>query len=552
MLRRLRIPLQLGFLLLFLYLLVRTLGTGEDQLGPPVRIFLEIDPLVGLSTWLRTGALHGLMALSLITIILTLVFGRFFCGWVCPLGTMSQITGRLLRRRREEKDADGWRQSQRWKYLVFAFVLAGAFSGSLWTGILDPLCLTIRGLAVGWGPPTEWMVRSAAAALAATPFSGVSEPAYGWVRDRALAPRAPHFEQGALIGGLLIVLLSLSWARRRFWCRVLCPLGGLLGIVAQGGALRLRQSESDCSGCTICAFHCQGAADPDTLGGWRPSECFVCGNCTSSCRRGGLTFMVGRPRILDLFNSRRRETARLPAASASGNLDIGRRRLLVGIGLGLVSGPLGRTSPSRAFPGDRLIRPPGAASEESFLDRCIRCGECMKVCPANGLHPMGMEAGPAALWTPVLRPAIGYCEYNCTLCGQVCPTGAISRLTMEQKKTTVLGLVFVDTSRCLPFAYATPCIVCEEHCPTSPKAILLDDAEVRGFDRAIRKVRRPRVDPHLCVGCGICEFRCPVEGDAAIRVFATGRTGEGGPFDLATMGTPSAAARTDRTFPEVS
>jgi Pyruvate/2-oxoacid:ferredoxin oxidoreductase delta subunit len=147
-----------------------------------------------------------------------------------------------------------------------------------------------------------------------------------------------------------------------------------------------------------------------------------------------------------------------------------------------------------------------------------------------------MDAGPAALWTPVLRPAIGYCEYNCTLCGQVCPTGAISRLTMEQKKKTVLGLAFVDTSRCLPFAYATPCIVCEEHCPTSPKAIVLDDTEVRGFDRAIRKVRRPRVDPRLCVGCGICEFRCPVEGDAAIRIFSTGRTGEGGPFDLAVMG----------------
>jgi polyferredoxin len=533
MLRRLRIPVQLAFLLLFLYLLVRTLGTGEDQLGPPVRIFLEIDPLVGLTTWLRTGALHGLMALSLLTIVLTLLFGRFFCGWVCPLGTLSQISGRLLHRRREEKSADRWRASQRWKFLLLAFVLAGAASGSLWTGLLDPLCLAIRGLAIGFGPPVEWIMRSAAAGLASTRLSALSEPVYGWIRDRALAPRAPHFEQGALLGGILLLLLGLSWARRRFWCRVLCPLGGLLGLVAQAGALRLRQDESLCSGCTVCTFHCQGAADPDQMGGWRPSECFVCGNCTSSCRQSGLGFTFTPPRFLEWLRLRRKAAFRPPVPATVAGPDVGRRRLLIGLGLGFLSGPLGHVSPSRDYPEDTLIRPPGAGPEKEFLDRCVRCGECMKVCPANGLHPLGLEGGPLALWTPVLRPAIGYCEYHCTLCGQVCPTGAIPKLTMIEKERAVLGLAFVDTTRCLPFAYATPCIVCEEHCPTSPKAIVLDDADVLGFDGATRRVRRPRVDPKLCVGCGICEFRCPVEGDAAIRIFATGRTGEGGPFDLA-------------------
>lgn len=545
MLRRTRIIVQLACLALFLYLLGRTVGVGEDRLGPPVRIFLEIDPLIGLTTWLRTHTFHGLMGLSLVTLAATFFLGRSFCGWICPLGTLSQISGRLQRSRRDERAADRWRPSQRWKYLILVFVLAAAATGSLWTGILDPISLLIRSLAVGFGPPAEALVRAAATAASGGPLAGVTEPIYGVIRAAFLAPRAPRFEQGALFAAILLVLLALSWVRRRFWCRVLCPLGGLLGAVAQAGTLALRQREPVCTGCAVCTFHCQGAADPNMTNGWRPSECFVCGNCTSSCRQKGvgLAFGFTAPRALQaalvrLGSPRRAEAHRSgspsgpPGSRANAPLDPGRRRLLLGIGLGAISGPIGRISPARAVPHDDMIRPPGAGTEEEFLDRCVRCGECMKVCIGNGLHPAALEAGPLGLWTPVLRARVGYCEYQCTLCGQVCPTGAIRRLSPEEKKTTVIGLAYVDPGRCLPYAYATPCIVCEEHCPTSPKAIVLEDVEARTLDGSMRALRRPHIDPHRCVGCGICEFRCPVDGAAAIRVVATGRTGLGSPFDL--------------------
>ncbi len=535
MLRRTRIIVQLVCLALFFYLLGRTVGIGQDQLGSPVRIFLEIDPLIGITTWLRTHALHGLMGLSLVTLVATFVLGRFFCGWVCPLGTLSQISGRLHHDRRDERTADRWRPSQRWKYLILVFVLGGAATGALWTGILDPISLLIRSLAVGFGPPIEALVRAGAAAAAGGPLAPVTEPVYGALRDAFFAPRAPRFEQGALLATVLLALLALSWVRRRFWCRVLCPLGGLLGAVAQAGSLALKQQESVCTGCAVCTFHCQGAADPNMTNGWRPSECFVCGNCTASCRQKGvgLSFGFTVPRIARRWGrSRRASTTRPSEAHASAPLSPGRRRVLLAFGLGLVSGPIGRISPARAVPPDTLIRPPGAGTEEEFLDRCVRCGECMKVCPGNGLHPAALEAGPAGLWTPVLRARHGYCEYHCTLCGQVCPTGAILRLQAGEKETTVIGLAYVDPGRCLPYAYATPCIVCEEHCPTSPKAIVLEDVEARGLDGSTRHLRRPLIDPHRCVGCGICEFRCPVDGAAAIRVVATGRTGQGSPFDL--------------------
>jgi Pyruvate/2-oxoacid:ferredoxin oxidoreductase delta subunit len=160
----------------------------------------------------------------------------------------------------------------------------------------------------------------------------------------------------------------------------------------------------------------------------------------------------------------------------------------------------------------------------------------MKVCPQVGLHPAAFEAGLGGLWTPLLRPRLGYCEYHCTLCGQVCPTGAIRRLTPREKETEVIGVAWFDTTRCLPFAYATPCIVCEEHCPTSPKAITLTEATVVSATGTIRTVRQPKIDPKVCVGCGICEYVCPVEGTAAVRVEGTGRTGGIGAFQGAYTG----------------
>ncbi|MDM7917457.1 MAG: 4Fe-4S binding protein [Candidatus Eisenbacteria bacterium] len=315
MLRRVRIAVQLASLALFLYLLARTVGIGEDQLGPPVRIFLEIDPLIGITTWLRTGALHGLLPLSLATLALAFLLGRSFCGWICPLGTLSQASGRLRRPRATEKTADRYRPSQRWKVWILLAVLASSAAGFLVTGILDPITILVRSLALGLGPAMESTIRAGANGLAATPAGGVTDRVYFYIRDHAMAPHPPRFEQGMLLTGILILLLGLAWIRKRFWCRTLCPLGALLGICAHAGTLRLRQDDVTCTSCALCTFHCQGAADPHKPGGWRASECFVCGNCTAACTRNGLSFTIGSPRIARTLGGwipRRRAPARRP------------------------------------------------------------------------------------------------------------------------------------------------------------------------------------------------------------------------------------------------
>jgi formate hydrogenlyase subunit 6/NADH:ubiquinone oxidoreductase subunit I len=148
----------------------------------------------------------------------------------------------------------------------------------------------------------------------------------------------------------------------------------------------------------------------------------------------------------------------------------------------------------------------------------------MKVCPTNALQPAGPEAGPEGLWTPRLVPEIGYCDYYCSLCTQVCPTGAIKSLSIEDKNKIKMGSAWVNRNRCIPWKFGNPCIVCEEHCPVSPKAIKFIEVEVRLADGSIKTPKAPVIDLETCTGCGICENKCPVVDLPAIYVTSIGET----------------------------
>jgi len=298
----------------------------------------------------------------------------------------------------------------------------------------------------------------------------------------------------------------MNLVERRFWCRYLCPLGALLGILSRYSLLERTVSE-DCNSCGVCESVCEGGVNADRKEDWKKAECLYCMNCDDLCPQNAVRFGF----------LKKRQTA---------GLDLGKRRVVGSILTGLVAVPLLRITPiARSGVADpKLIRPPGSLEEKEFLRKCVKCGECMKVCITNGLQPTFLEAGLEGMWSPVLVPRIGYCEYSCTLCGQVCPTGAIKRMDLLEKNKIKIGLAMIDKGRCLPHAHATPCIVCEEVCPTPKKAIWFEQAKVTNRQGKEQVLKRPRVDLDLCIGCGICEAKCPVLGQPAIYVTSIGES----------------------------
>jgi len=241
----------------------------------------------------------------------------------------------------------------------------------------------------------------------------------------------------------------------------------------------------------------------------------LCLNCIDACSQGAISYRF------------------LPGGDAhTTKVDLEGRRAVLAAAAGLVAVPLARASDGVGpRPNPERIRPPGSVAEKEFLSRCIKCSACMKVCPTGGLQPALTQAGIEGLWTPVLIPHIGHCEQSCNLCSQVCPTAAIAPISIEQryglppaKETVRIGSASIDRGRCLPWASDTDCIVCEEVCPTSPKAVFFKEEVVRRRDGTTVTLKRPHVDLQYCIGCGMCEARCPVFDRAAIRVSSVGET----------------------------
>lgn len=496
---------QAVFLLIFLWLFLQTESKGTNELGYPVKVFLDADPLIFITTSLSTRQFDLPFLLVLVVILATVFMGRVFCGWVCPLGTLHNLAGALKKKRPSAKPLNAYR----WKYYILIFLLVSSVFTLQPAGVMDPIALLIRSFSLAVYPAVQYATVSVFNTLYAWQIPLVtdgSEWVYGLLKKGFLSFQQPFFNQAVFTGLVFLGILALNLRERRFWCKYLCPLGALLGLLSRYALLNRSVSEG-CDGCGVCVETCQGAAGPDRKDQWIKAECLACLNCDDACPKNAVRFGF---------------SAKAPGAT----LDLGRRRVIGSALAGVVAVPALRITPLRkAGAADpQLIRPPGSREEREFLRRCVKCGECMKVCITNGLQPALLEADLEGIWSPVLVPRIGYCEYRCTLCGQVCPTGAIQNLSLEEKAKVKIGLAMIDKGRCLPFAHGMSCIVCEEVCPTPKKAIWFEEVRIRDRGGPERVLKQPHVDLELCIGCGICETKCPVLGRPAITVTSIGES----------------------------
>jgi MauM/NapG family ferredoxin protein len=495
--RTIRKTVQWIILFLFLLLFIRVLnGSWSEQV---FHIPFHLDPLTTLGNILSSRTLVPGAALVLITIALTLVFGRAWCGWICPLGTVLDLFPPKRWKNGQPSIADGARSIKH--FLLFAILFAAAF-GSLWLLILDPLTILTRTLAEAVWPALDQAVTGLETAAFRVAFLRPAISAIDPILRPAFLPAQPAFTVGGvLIASFFIALLALNYFAPRFWCRYLCPLGSMLGLLSKISLVKREVTAGQCNDCGACAKICPtGTIRADKGSTSDPAECTMCLDCVAVCPRSGQSFPA---RILP---------------PVWYGYDPGRRQFLTAFGAAIAGTALLRTEQALHRDPPSLIRPPGAR-ENDLPAKCVRCGECVRACPTGALHPAVAQAGAEGFWTPVLIARAGFCLYSCNRCGQVCPVEAIPPLALDVKQRQIIGRAYINKDRCIAWGDHRDCIVCEEMCPLPRKAITLKGVESGGTT-----VLCPIVDRETCIGCGTCEYKCPVNGESAIRVFPPGQS----------------------------
>jgi MauM/NapG family ferredoxin protein len=481
---------QLSFLCAFIYLIWVTTYPLQSPVGSDV--FFKADPLVMFSTSISSRELLPGTIFSVVMVALTALVGRFFCGWLCPLGTAIDVVG-SVRRDAHSRYEPALRVLRPLKYWLLAAVILAALLGMQYSWALDPIGISARFISLGLIPEMIDVVDSAF--ILALKSFGSDYPGlydiYHSVKYSILAVNTNNFPNAGAAAIIFLTICGTALLKRRLWCRAICPLGAIYSLFARFSPLRIT---TECVNCKKCRLDCRmGAVNkgaPYTKG-----ECILCMDCLASCPKSRVKTEPGVP---DKGLISRRDFMFLMASP-------------------MVLAAIPKGAAGEDVSAAKVLRPPTSLREAEFLKRCIRCGNCMRTCVTNGLQPTTFESGFGGIWTPHLVPEIGYCEYNCNLCGKVCPTGALKDVTLDEKHESRIGLAKIDKSTCLAWAQDRECIVCEEHCPIPQKAIKVEYHEVDG-----RKVPKPYVDESLCVGCGICQNKCPVRPVRAIRVSPIG------------------------------
>lgn len=466
--------------------------TFSDKESYPVEMFLSLDPLVGIATAIagREFVLWTMVWTGVVLLVCVIV-PRFFCGYLCPLGTLIDcfdgVIGRPFRKLQVRCGGrrSGWKHA---KYYLLGGVLAAALGGVMLAGFVSPICILTRGLLLTAGrwELAHWKDTSQLTAFDATFYFAVA---------------------------ILAFVIFLSLLGRRFWCRYLCPSGVVLSALSPLRLTERRVSEK-CIGCGACVDACSFDAVKDDYS-TRTADCTMCQACGGVCPTRAIEFGLRGG------NGDKMPVAESPRGEAAWDDAVSRREFVLAAGIGAAAALGVRYLPDETRAAPLPIRPPGSVPEGQFLQLCIRCGECFKVCPGPVLRPGGKEDGFEAMWTPIADFGHAGCHQDCNFCTQVCPTGAIRPLDIMLKRKTVMGVAEVNTSACIAHQGEKFCDLCYKECRRAG----YDAIELRQIDLEVdveamiaagmgdfideaSHIDAPFVDLDKCVGCGICQYLC--------------------------------------------
>lgn len=487
-LKKLRVFISLLFFLVITGLFLDITGTFHHRFSL-IPVQLQFVPSV--IYFVSTGTLIGLAFLFIL--LLTLLFGRIYCSTLCPMGTLQDIFIYLSRKLKPGKTVLKFRNPyNKFRYSILAIVVLSIFTGSLLLiNITDPYSMfgkMIHNLVL---PPLIFGNNLAAKALSLIDvyfFFPVK-----WVPVNGMA---------VLVAiSWLILVLVMSVKRGRLYCNTVCPVGALLGLISKISVFRIRLDKSLCNSCGKCAAVCKAQCINPKDQSLDFSRCVGCMNCLSPCPDGGVKF--------EPF-WKKPEISLIP-------LDKGRRKFIGESGI-LVAGTLVlqkqiigqqifQDEKKEVIPApvpihrEHPVTPPGSVDRERFHSLCTACHLCVSACPTQVLQPTFIHYGLKGFLQPRMDYITSFCNYDCVQCGVVCPTGAILKLPVEEKKLVQMGKAKFVKENCIVYTKNTACGACSEHCPT--KAVNMVPYK--------DKLTIPEVTDKICIGCGACEYACPTD-----------------------------------------
>ena len=488
MLRRIRLIVALVFFILITLLFLDFTGTLHGWFGWLAKI--QFLPAV---LALNVGVI-------LLWVVLTLVFGRVYCSVICPLGVFQDVVSWFSGRRKKKKYRFSYSPAVSWlRYGVLGVFIIAMIAGiGSVVALLAPYSSYGRIVSNLFAPVYQWGNNVLA-------YFAERSDSYAFYETSVWLKSLPTF---IIAAGTFVVLVVLAWRNGRTYCNTICPIGTVLGFFSRYSLFRPEIDAEKCTNCSLCSRKCKAACINYKDHRIDYSRCVTCMDCIDSCKHGAISYKYrfGKKEI--------KET------SETGNTNNARRSFLTGMGLVLVSSAvkaqekkvdgglaviLDKKVPARMTP----LVPPGAKGLRNMRTHCTGCQLCVSVCPNQVLRP---STKLETLMQPEMSYERGYCRPECTKCSEVCPAGAILKLTPADKSATQIGHAVWVEKNCVPLRDKVACGNCARYCPTGAITMVPSDAD----DADSLKI--PVVNVERCIGCGACENLCPARPFSAIYV----------------------------------